>query len=125
MKYMKQICIIVGICFLAEVLEYLIPLPIAASIYGLLLMLTVLVSGIVKLQDVEGVADFLTGNMTILFIPSTVGIMASVTELKEMLVPLLLISVVTTFVIMAVTGWVTQGIIRRNKKDVEEEGREV
>lgn len=123
MKYIKQICIILGICFLAEVLEFLIPLPIAASIYGLLLMLTALVTGVVKLKDVEGVADFLTENMTILFIPSTVGIMDSMTQLKEMLVPLVVISVVTTFIIMAVTGWVSQGIMgRKHKKDRRQEG---
>ena len=114
-KYIKQICIILSICLIAELMEYLIPLPIAASIYGLVLMLIALVTKIIPLKEVEGVADFLTENMAIMFIPPTVGIMASVEEIKAMLVPLVVISVVSTLLIMAVTGLVTQMIIRRKK----------
>ena len=114
-KYIKQICIILTICLIAEVMEYLIPLPIAASIYGLVLMLVALMTKIIPLKEVEGVADFLTENMAIVFIPPTVGIMASVEEMKQMLIPLIVISIVSTLLIMAVTGLVTQAIIRRKK----------
>ena len=114
-KYIKQICIILTICVIAEVMEYLIPLPIAASIYGLVLMLVALMTKIIPLKEVEGVADFLTENMAIVFIPPTVGIMASVEEMKQMLIPLIVISIVSTLLIMAVTGLVTQAIIRRKK----------
>ena len=106
-KYIKQICIILTIC--------LIPLPIAASIYGLVLMLVALMTKIIPLKEVEGVADFLTENMAIVFIPPTVGIMASVEEMKQMLLPLIVISIVSTLLIMAVTGLVTQAIIRRKR----------
>lgn len=114
-KYIKQICIILTICLIAELMEYLIPLPIAASIYGLVLMLLALITKIIPLKEVEGVADFLTENMAIMFIPPTVGIMASVEEVKKMLIPLFVISIVSTLLIMAVTGLVTQAIIRRKK----------
>lgn len=122
MKYIKQICIILGVCFIAELLEYLIPLPVAASIYGLLLMLAALMTKVIKLKDVEDVSDFLTGNMAIMFIPATVGIMASVEEMKKMLIPLIVISVVSTFLVMSVTGWVTQWIIRKRRDSKKEEG---
>lgn len=122
MKYIKQICIILGICLIAEILEYLIPLPIAASIYGLVIMLAALMTKVIKLEDVENVSDFLTGNLAIMFIPATVGIMASVEEMKKMLIPLLVISVVTTFLVMSVTGWVTQAIMGRDGKKKEEKG---
>ena len=121
MKYIKQICIILGVCLIAELLEHLIPLPIAASIYGLVLMLAALMTKVIKLKDVEDVADFLTGNMAIMFIPATVGIMDSVDEMKKMFVPLVVISVVTTLLIMSVTGWVTQAIMRK-KGNKEKEG---
>ena len=115
LKYIKQVCIILGICLLAELMEYFIPLPIAASIYGLVLMLIALMTKIVPLKEVEDVADFLTGNIAILFIPPTVGIMASVEEIKQILIPLLVICISTTLLIMGVTGWVTQAIIRKGK----------
>lgn len=116
LKYIKQIAIILTICLLAEVMEYIIPLPVAASIYGLVLMLIALVTKIIPLSEVEDTADFLTENISIMFIPPTVGLMASVDAIKQMLIPLLVITVVSTWLIMAVTGWVSQAVIRRDKK---------
>lgn len=114
MKFIKQLSVILTISLIAELMEYLIPLPIAASMYGLVLMLVGLITKIIPLEKVEGAADFLVEIMPIMFIPPTVGIMTSVEALKEMLVPLCVISVVSTVLIMAVTGRVSQGIIRRN-----------
>ena len=118
MKFIKQLSIILSISFIAEVMEYLIPIPVAASIYGLLLMLIGLITKIIPLEKVEGAADFLVEIMPILFIPPTVGIMASVEALKQMLVPLCVISVVSTILIMGITGSVSQRIIRRSNQKV-------
>ena len=85
MKYVKQFSIILGISFLAELLEILIPLPIAASVYGLVIMLVGLITKLIPLEKVETAADFLVDAMSIMFVPATVGIMASVDTLKEML----------------------------------------
>ena len=120
-KYIKQICIILVICLIAEAMEYLIPLPIAASMYGLVLMLIALTTKIIPLKEVENVSDFLTENLSIMFIPPTVGIMASVEEIKQMFVPLVVISVVSTLLIMTVTGRVAQAIIRRKGKQSVDE----
>ena len=111
MKYVKQFSIILGISFLAELLEILIPLPIAASVYGLVIMLAKLI----PLEKVETAADFLVDAMSIMFVPATVGIMASVNALKEMLLPICVITVVSTVLIMIVTGRVSQHIIRGQK----------
>ncbi len=117
MKYIKQLCIIAAVCLAAEAMEYFIPLPVAASIYGLLIMLVLLMTKVIKLEMVEDVADFLTGNLAIMFIPPTVGIMACVEEMKAMLVPLFVISIVSTLLIMAVTGKVSQFIIRKSRRE--------
>jgi len=123
-KYIKQLLIILLVSFIAEAMEYFIPLPVAASVYGLILMLIGLMTGIIPLEKVEGAADFLVEIMPILFIPPTVGIMASVEALKQMLVPLCVISVVSTVLIMAVTGRVSQLIIRRSDRKKETNGGE-
>ena len=115
MKFIRQLAIILSISFLAEVMEYLIPIPVAASIYGLVLMLIGLITKIIPLEKVEGAADFLVEIMPILFIPPTVGIMTSAEALKEMLLPLCVISLASTVLIMAVTGRVSQRIIRSSK----------
>jgi len=126
MKYIKQLTIILAVSLIAELMEYLIPLPVAASVYGLVLMLIGLMTHIIPLEKVEGVADFLVENMAIVFIPPTVGIMASVEALRQMLIPLIVISLVSTVLVMGVTGRVTQFIVRRSKgkraKETEEIG---
>lgn len=122
MKYIKQLAIILTISLIAEVMEYLIPLPVAASVYGLILMLLGLVTKVIPLEKVEEVADFLVENMSIMFIPPTVGIMASVDALKEMLIPLCVISVVSTILIMGVTGRVSQYIIHCSDRKKERNG---
>ena len=67
MKYVKQFSIILGISFLAELLEILIPLPIAASVYGLVIMLVGLITKLIPLEKVETAADFLVDAMSIMY----------------------------------------------------------
>lgn len=117
MKYIKQLSIILLVSFIAEMMEYLIPLPVAASVYGLVLMLIGLVTHIIPLEKVEGVADYLVSIMAIMFIPPTVGIITAVEELQQMMIPLLVISVVSTILIMVITGRVAQAILRRSKDE--------
>lgn len=122
MKFMRQMAIILGVSLLAELMELLIPLPIAASMYGLVLMLLGLVTKVIPLEKVEGAADFLIDIMPLLFVPPTVSVIANVEALKTMLVPLLVICIATTVLIMAVTGRVAQGIMRGGRKeDVDDE----
>ena len=119
MKFMKQLSVIMAVSFVAELCEYLIPIPVAASVYGLVLMLVCLITRIIPLDKVEGAADFLLEIMPILFVPSTVSIMTNFEEMKQMLVPLCVISVVSTILIMGVTGRVSQWIIRRKRRRQE------
>lgn len=117
MKFMRQMAVIMGVSFLAELMEILIPLPIAASMYGLVLMLLGLATKVIPLEKVEGAADFLIEIMPLLFVPPTVSVIANVEALKSILIPLLVICIATTILIMAVTGRVAQGIMRGGKKE--------
>ena len=122
MKFVKQLAIILTISLIAELMEYLIPLPVAASVDGLVLMLVGLTTKLIPLENVEGAADFLVEIMSVLFVPSTVGIMTSVEALQEMLIPLCVIAIVSTILIMGITGRVAQYIIRRDKRRRETKG---
>ncbi|MBQ2803251.1 MAG: CidA/LrgA family protein [Lachnospiraceae bacterium] len=119
MKFIKQLAIILTISLIAELMEHLIPIPVAASIYGLILMLVALITKIIPLEKVEGAADFLVEIMPILFIPPTVSIMANVEALKQMLIPLCIISIVSTILIMGFTGRVSQSILRKSQEKIK------
>jgi holin-like protein len=117
MKYIWQMTVILSVTCVAELLKYFIPLPIPASIYGLVLMFLLLVTGIVKLPQVKETAEFLIEIMTIMFIPATVGLMENWDVLRPILVPLIVIIPVTTVLVMGVTGRTAQRILRRGEKE--------
>lgn len=116
MKYVRQFCIILLITFLGEILNAVIPLPIPAGIYGLVLMLILLLSGVVKLEQVEDVGLFLVEIMPIMFIPSVAGLVDSFDQLQGILIPFLLAVLAATCIVMAVSGKVTQAVLRRKGK---------
>ena len=82
MKYIHQFLIIMLISFVGELLSFL-PLPIPASVYGLLIMLVGLYTKIIPLSAIEDVADWLILIMPVLFVPSAVGLMNIKEELFE------------------------------------------
>ena len=117
MKFLKQFSIILFISFLGEILHTLIPLPVPASVYGLVLMLAALVTGILKLGQVRETAAFLIEILPVMFIPAGVGLMESWSSLQPVWLPVILITILTTVLVMAVTGKVTQAMIGKEKKD--------
>ena len=121
MKYIKQFGIILGISFLGEILKSLIPLPIPASIYGLVLMLFALQTGILALDKVKDTAKFLIEIMPIMFIPAEVELMETWGVLKSIFVPVIVITLVSTVVVMVAAGRATQSIIRFEKRKKDED----
>ena len=118
MHYLRQFMIISLISFIGEALSFLIPLPIPASIYGIVIMLALLTSGKLKVESVKDVSLFLIAVMPVMFIPATVGLMNSFALLRGSLFAYAIILVVSTAAVMVVSGLVTQWIIRReNKKE--------
>lgn len=121
MKLLRQFGIIVVITCIGELLKYFLPFPIPASIYGMLLMLSALMTGIVKLESVEKAGDFLIEIMPILFVPAAVGLLDTWGSLRPMLLAVAVITVVVTVLVMVVTGHVTQWMIRHEKTEVHHE----
>ena len=116
MKYLKQFMVILAFSFLGEVLHQVLPLPIPASVYGLVFMLAAVMTGVLKLHQVKEASAFLIEIMPVMFIPAAAGLIDSWGILQPVIVPIGIITVVTTVFVMAVTGLVTQGIIRKGKK---------
>ena len=73
MKFLRQFGIILLLSALGEGLHALLPLPVPASVYGLVLMLAALMTGIIKVGQVEETADFLIEIMPVMFVPAGVG----------------------------------------------------
>lgn len=119
MKILRQFMIILLISFLGEVLKEVLPLPVPASVWGLILMLAALRTGMIKLSQVSDAAAFLIEIMPVMFIPAGVGLLNAWGVLKPIWIPVSLITILTTIIVMAVTGKVTQAVIQNQKKKKE------
>ena len=115
MKYLKQFLVILVIAFAGEVLKYIIPLPIPASIYGLIILFVGLLTGLIRLEQVREAGKFLIEIMPVMFIPAAVGLLESWGVLQPMFLPVIIITLVSTVVVMATTGISSQLIIRLGK----------
>lgn len=120
MKHIFRLTIILAISLLGELLNAWIPLPIPGSIYGLVLMLAGLCTRVIPLEKVETTGRFLIEIMPVMFIPAAVGLIDSWNAVRPMLVPALVIIVVSTFIVMGVTGYVTQKLMRRGRNREED-----
>lgn len=120
MKYIRQFGIILAITFIGEILKYLIPLPIPASIYGLVIMLALLMTKRLQVSAVKEASSFLIEIMSLMFIPAGVGLIVSFNAIKDIWLQLVVIIIITTIAVMVVTGRITQRVIhydiRKNER---------
>lgn len=114
MKYLRQFMIILLVSFWGELLKYVIPLPVPASIYGLVILFILLETGILKLDAVKETSVFLIEIMPLMFIPAGVGLMESWGNLSSMLVEVVVIILVSTVLVMGVSGKVTELVLKRS-----------
>lgn len=119
MKYLEQFGIILLISFIGEMIHSILPLPVPASIYGLVIILGCFMSGILKVEAIKEASRFLLEIMPLLFIPAAVGLINAWEVLRPIILPVSIITVVSTIVVMVCAGRVTQRVMRMQRKRQE------
>jgi len=119
MKYIKQFGIILSITCIGEILNYFIHLPIPASIYGLIILLLLLMTNIVKIDDVQDTGNFLINIMPLMFIPGAVKLTTLWDQLKSIWLPIIITTFATTFIVMIATGKSAELILKWERKSNE------
>ena len=115
-KYIFQFARITAFCLAGEVLAAVLPLPIPASVYGLVLLLMALNFKLVKLEDVKEVGTYLTGIFPLLFVPAAAGVMELWAEMGNMLLPIVISIIPVTVLVMVSAGKTTQALTSRKKE---------
>ena len=121
MKYILQFGIILSISFIGELLNMFIPLPIPASIYGMLILFTSLCTGILKLSHVRETGKFLITAMPLMFIAPATGLLQSWNEMQEFIIAIAVTVVFSTVIVIAGAGHMTQLIIKFKGKEKKDE----
>ncbi len=116
MKYLKQFAIILVLSLIGEVLHACLPLPVPASIYGIVILLLCLETGMIRVDAVKEVSVFFIAIMPVLFIPAAVGVIESWQMIQTKLAAYIAITVITTVLVMAVSGKAVQSMIRLLEK---------
>lgn len=119
MKYLYQFGVIAAVSLAGEVIHFLLPLPIPASIYGIILMFALLECGVIRADSIRETSTLLLEAMPFMFLPPAVAILDEWREMSANLAAYILIPILSTFLVMAVTGRVTQTLIEREKKSDE------
>ena len=104
----RQLAIIFGCLALGELVIYLTGIPLPSSIVGMLLLTMLLKLKVIRLEWVRSISDFLVGNIGFFFVPPGVAVMLYFDLIKAELVPILAASVISTILVLAVTGWMHQ-----------------
>lgn len=116
MKYIFQFCILMIFVLLGEVCEHFIPLPIAGSIYGLVLLFLALVFGVVKLHWVEDVANWFHNTMSLFFVAPAVAVIDIWGDIADIWWILILLMVAAYLVTMITTGITADALIHDSDK---------
>ncbi len=103
-----QCAVIFAFLAFGELIVWLTGVPIPSSIIGMVSLAASLKLNIVRLQWVEGAADFLVRNLGFFFVPAGVGVMRCFDIISQEWGAIITAMVVSTFVIIAVTGWTHQ-----------------
>lgn len=119
MKYLHQALLIFLFTALGELLHSLIPLPIPASIYGMILLFAALALKIVRVEAVADVGNFLTSLLPLLFVVPMVSLTEYWQLIQQDIWVILAIILVSTVLVFATSGWVTRWLVSRKKGENE------
>ena len=108
MKLLREFGIIIGICFIGEFINYITPVAVPGNVLGMVILLTLLVTKVIKLEMIDAVANFLLKHLAFFFIPAGVGLLASIDIIKAQLIPIVLIIIISTVLVIATTGLTIQ-----------------
>ncbi len=121
MKYLMQFGIIIGLSLVGEALNAIVPLPVPASVWGMVLLFVLLCLKVIRLDQIQETADFLLSIMTVILVPSGVSLITSFPAIKDEIFGIFAIIIVSTVVCFFVTGKVAQKVIDSDKKSEKED----
>lgn len=117
LEYLLQFLVILAVSLLGELLNRVVPLPIPASIYGMIILFVALCTGVIKLSYVKGAGKLLIFIMPFLFLPAAVGLVDSWAVMQGFIVAIIVTVAVSTVLVAAAAGRVTQYFINRKERE--------
>ena len=105
--------------FIGEMVSRGLNIPIPGNVLGMGFLLLALSLGVVRLEWVQEAAELLLSHLALFFVPAGVGVMVYFSLIRKEWIPIVVATVVSTFVVMAVTAWTQTLMNRRGGHDVD------
>lgn len=115
LKGIKQLGIILTILWIGQLISKYFNLPIPGAVLGMIILFVLLMFKVIKINQIQYITDILLENLPLLFIPAGVGIINEFSSLKGNLIKLSIVLIITTVIIMVVTGTVVQFLVNKKK----------
>ena len=116
MRIPLQLAVIFAICVAGEFLHHIVGVPLPGNIIGMVLLLILLCTKVIKVEQISAVSDFFLKHLALFFLPPSIGIMAVGDDILKQWPLLLFLCIAFTLVTIAVGGHCTQFLIRRQEK---------
>lgn len=117
---LKQFSIILGIYFLGDLLQETFGLPVPGNILGMLILFLCLLAGVIKLETISRISDFLLENLSFFFLPAGVSLITCSGVLEGKWTAVLGVSVISTVIILGVTGLTVEFVKKLIQKQPSE-----
>ena len=124
----QQALTLAVILLISKIIESFIPIPMPASVIGLVLLFIALCTGIVKLGQVESVGTALTNNISFLFVPAGISVINSLPILSQSPVLIILLIIISTILLLISTGFASQLLVTKSlfpSKEINEETSQI
>ena len=115
MRVLLQLALILGICYVGDLIHDFTGIPIPGNILGMLILLLLLSLKIVKLEQIREISDFFLKRLAFFFLPPAIGLMLVGDDVKCQWPILLFLCIAITIVTMAATGWTVQLLCKKSK----------
>lgn len=112
MKILKQVGILFGLCWLCQCLERVLPFAFPASVLGLVVLLVLLTSRVIRVEHVREKSDFLLANLPFFFIPVSVSIMEYADVIFSNAAAFFTVCIVSMVVTFGATAWAVRLTLR-------------
>lgn len=120
MKIFREAIIILGIYLIGELISKSFSLPLPGNIIGMIILLILLCTKVIKVEKVESISTFFLDHLSFFFIPAGVGLISSFDSVKNSLIYILILCLITTALVIISTGLIVQFIIKmKNNKSKE------
>jgi holin-like protein len=117
-KIIGQIGLIHLFLFLGAAVKAVVPVPIPASMIGLLILLLALLLGIIKLEWIEQGGNWLLAELLLFFIPSAVGIVNYEEMFSWQGIESVLLIGISTFIVISTTAFIAEKITNWKKEEL-------